>query len=385
LKRHVRDPRRDIFMDIDNIPRGVDFVDYLSEQVGQCEVMLAVIGPSWTQLRNASGQARRIDEPTDFVRIEIAAALKRGIAVVPVVLDDTRLPAAEDLPDDLKPLARRNGERLSHESFDADVERLIRNLPRTGPAAEAAVAARRRGGVSPWLAGGAALVVAGGAYGAWLWLVPAATPDVAGEMVASPAEGAAFPTIPDIGARLDMADAARGEAAARVCLSCHSLSEGGQPLTGPPLFGVVGRDIASAPGFDYSPALLALAGAWSAEMLDVWLEHPTKLAPGVKMSFAGFSNEGQGPQDRADVIAYLTTLHAAPASPAPAAPVADRANLERAEAALAVARQQQRRMQALFEAGAASQQSLSDANAQLIAAQADVAEQRRLLGETAPP
>ena len=129
LKRHVRNPKRDIFMDITNIPRGVDFVEYLDAQVAQCDVMLAVIGRDWLSARDPKAGGRRLDDPTDFVRIEIASALKRGIPVVPVVLDATPLPRVEELPGDLKPLARRNGERLEHESFDSDVERLIRNLP----------------------------------------------------------------------------------------------------------------------------------------------------------------------------------------------------------------------------------------------------------------
>jgi formylglycine-generating enzyme required for sulfatase activity len=131
LKRHVRDPKRDIFIDIDNIPKGVDFVEHLDQQVAQCDVMLAVIGPSWLNAKDANTNRRRLDDPADFVRIEVASALKRGIPVVPVVLDDTEIPSAQSLPDDLQALARRNGERLEHESFDADVERLIRGLPAT--------------------------------------------------------------------------------------------------------------------------------------------------------------------------------------------------------------------------------------------------------------
>lgn len=128
LKSHVKDPKRDIFIDIDNIPRGVDFVDYLDGQVAKCDIMLAVIGPTWLNAADSNGK-RRLDDPQDFVRIEIASALKRGIPVVPVMLDQTSIPRTGDLPADLEALARRNGERLAHESFDADVSRLIRNLP----------------------------------------------------------------------------------------------------------------------------------------------------------------------------------------------------------------------------------------------------------------
>src|SRR5579871_2253926 len=97
LKRHVANPKRDIFIDIDNIPKGVDFLDHLDRQVAQCDVMLAVIGKDWLNAGGGLMGRRRLDDPKDFVRIEIASALKRGIPVVPVVLDDTPLPKAESL------------------------------------------------------------------------------------------------------------------------------------------------------------------------------------------------------------------------------------------------------------------------------------------------
>src|SRR5262245_28359231 len=75
LKKHVRDPRRDIFIDIDNIPKGVDFVDHLDRQVAQCDIMLAVIGPHWLTVQDPKTNARRLDDPGDFVRIEVASAL----------------------------------------------------------------------------------------------------------------------------------------------------------------------------------------------------------------------------------------------------------------------------------------------------------------------
>ncbi|MCR9271124.1 MAG: toll/interleukin-1 receptor domain-containing protein [Hyphomonadaceae bacterium] len=128
LKPHVDDAETNIFIDVDNIPFGVDFVEYLDGKVGQCEVLLAVIGDRWLSEELAPGH-RRIDDPGDFVRIEIASALKRGISVVPVLLDGVQVPSAEELPDDLKPLSRRNGVPIQRLSFDADVARLVRGLP----------------------------------------------------------------------------------------------------------------------------------------------------------------------------------------------------------------------------------------------------------------
>ena len=127
LAPHVDNPKEDIFIDVDNIPLGVNFVEYLDEKVSQCEVLLALIGPRWASATDERGN-RRLDNPEDFVRIEIASALKRGIPVVPVLLDGAPVPRAEDLPDDLKELAVRNGEEIRRASFDGDAERLIRKL-----------------------------------------------------------------------------------------------------------------------------------------------------------------------------------------------------------------------------------------------------------------
>jgi 5'-nucleotidase len=127
LRPYVANPDEDIFVDIDNIPVGVDFVDYIGQQVGSCEMLLAVIGPRWLTVTDAAG-GRRLDDPGDFVRLEIAAALKRSIPVVPVLIGDTKIPTERELPDDIKALARRNGVGLRRETFEADAERLIARL-----------------------------------------------------------------------------------------------------------------------------------------------------------------------------------------------------------------------------------------------------------------
>lgn len=128
LKTYVNDPRHDIFIDIDNIPFGVDFVEHLENKVAECEVLLAVIGDRWWNEDDTTG-APRIDNPKDFVRIEIAAALSRGVPVVPVLLDGASMPSEDALPEDLKPLARRNGIPVQRTSFDTDVARLVSGLP----------------------------------------------------------------------------------------------------------------------------------------------------------------------------------------------------------------------------------------------------------------
>ena len=78
--------QQNLFMDVDNIPAGVDFVADLNNQVATCRVFLAVIGPNWLDAKDETGR-RRLGNPDDFVVIEIAAALSRNIPVIPVLLD----------------------------------------------------------------------------------------------------------------------------------------------------------------------------------------------------------------------------------------------------------------------------------------------------------
>jgi hypothetical protein len=78
-----------LFMDVDAIPLGMNFVKVLHEEVAKCGVLLAVIGPNWLDLRDEDGN-RRLDDPDDFVRLEIAAALQRDIPVIPILLDGAR-------------------------------------------------------------------------------------------------------------------------------------------------------------------------------------------------------------------------------------------------------------------------------------------------------
>lgn len=128
--------------------------------------------------------------------------------------------------------------------------------------------------------------------------------------VAAPAEATPTPAAPapqvDLGTLLAAADVTKGQQTAQVCTSCHTFEQGGADRTGPSLWGVVGRNVGSHPGFAYSDALKAQSGPWTYERLDHWLTNPAKAVPGTKMGFAGIHN----PQDRANVIAYLSTLGA---------------------------------------------------------------------------
>lgn len=134
LKQYVDNPSENIFIDVDNIPYGVDFVEHLEGKVAQCEVLLAVIGKDWLTHTDSDSGKRSLENPADFVRLEIAAALEREIPVVPVLLDGTQVPGAEDLPEDLQRLARRNGKFINRLSFSADVKSLVTGLPIDLPA-----------------------------------------------------------------------------------------------------------------------------------------------------------------------------------------------------------------------------------------------------------
>jgi hypothetical protein len=118
--------RNKLFMDVDNIPVGKDFESYLKSQVAVCDAMLAIIGPNWLTSKDEAGQ-RRLDNPEDYVVIEIAAALARDIPVVPVLVDGARMPKPSELPDSLKPLARRHAVQVRHTSFNGDAETLVKN------------------------------------------------------------------------------------------------------------------------------------------------------------------------------------------------------------------------------------------------------------------
>jgi hypothetical protein len=132
MDRLDRELGRDlVFMDVDAIPLGTNFTKVLHEEVAKCGVLLAVIGPNWLDARDEHGN-RRLDNPNDFVRIEIAAALQRNIPVIPILLDGAKIPKADELPEDLKELALRNGMEVRHASFQDDMNRLIRGLKEDG-------------------------------------------------------------------------------------------------------------------------------------------------------------------------------------------------------------------------------------------------------------
>ena len=116
-----------VFRDIE-IPPGADFGEYITSLVDKCNIVLAVIGPRWLDARDREGQ-RRLDDPQDWVRLEIERALARdGVEVIPVLVDGAKLPPRDELPASLLGLRRRNAFELSDRRWDYDLEELGKHL-----------------------------------------------------------------------------------------------------------------------------------------------------------------------------------------------------------------------------------------------------------------
>ncbi|HTZ89723.1 MAG TPA: toll/interleukin-1 receptor domain-containing protein [Alloacidobacterium sp.] len=116
-----------VFMDVVGIDPGIDFRKAIDNNVAGCGVLLAMIGPTWATITGSDGQ-RRLDNPNDYVRLEIASALTRNIAVIPVLVHDAHMPHADQLPDNLKDLAYRNSVEITHARWNSDVQLLIQAL-----------------------------------------------------------------------------------------------------------------------------------------------------------------------------------------------------------------------------------------------------------------
>jgi TIR domain len=115
-----------LFLDIDTIALGLDFVEAIQNAVGACDVLLAVIGRQWLTNTDPLGNLR-LDNPEDFVRLEIETALERGIRVIPVLVGGASMPCSTELPDALQPLIRCQA-LVVGDHFHADVDRLIAAL-----------------------------------------------------------------------------------------------------------------------------------------------------------------------------------------------------------------------------------------------------------------
>ena len=133
---------------------------YIANAVGSCDVLIALIGPHWLTAGTATG-ARRLDDPDDFIRLEITAGLQRDIRVIPALVGGAKLPAEADLPADIRPLVQRQAYELADHRWPTDCQKLIAALKplvlhpgavatRTRIAAIAVVAALGLGGYALW-------------------------------------------------------------------------------------------------------------------------------------------------------------------------------------------------------------------------------------------
>ena len=125
-------PRSDLFMDVDAMKPGVDFTKQIEAQVSQCNAMVALIGRHWLDAADDRAM-KRLRSDKDYVRLEIASALKRDIPVIPVLVDGATMPSEDALPNDLKSLSRRHAMELRHTRFAADAEAIRTALQSTGP------------------------------------------------------------------------------------------------------------------------------------------------------------------------------------------------------------------------------------------------------------
>ena len=119
-----------VFKDVDNVELGEDFVTKITEAVASCDILLALIGQRWVDITDADG-TRRLEDPEDFVRLEIEAALDRGVLLIPILVEGAIMPRSDRLPPSVSPLVRRQALELSPNRFAADTERLVRVIERS--------------------------------------------------------------------------------------------------------------------------------------------------------------------------------------------------------------------------------------------------------------
>jgi hypothetical protein len=122
--------RDQVFRDVDDIPLGANFPEVIAKAVASCDVLLALIGSQWVTVTDEDGK-RRLDDPNDFVRLEIEAALQRGVLVIPILVRGAKMPRVRQLPASLAELVHRNALELSPTSFDFDTGRLLEVLDET--------------------------------------------------------------------------------------------------------------------------------------------------------------------------------------------------------------------------------------------------------------
>jgi TIR domain-containing protein len=120
--------RERLFMDVEGyIKAGDDFVLVLQKHVAECDILLAVVGPRWIDAHDEQGE-RRLDNPSDFVRIEIVSAFDQQKRVIPVLVNNAAMVRANDLPEPLHALTTKNAVSLRPDRFFADCQGLIKDI-----------------------------------------------------------------------------------------------------------------------------------------------------------------------------------------------------------------------------------------------------------------
>lgn len=116
-----------VFMDVEAIGLGMDFVDAIDSSLADCGALLVLIGKDWVDCTDGQGR-RRLEKEDDFVRTELAKAIERNVRVIPILVKGARMPKADELPEELRSLTRRQALELRHERWDHDVDHLATAL-----------------------------------------------------------------------------------------------------------------------------------------------------------------------------------------------------------------------------------------------------------------
>ncbi len=181
--------RDHVFMDVAALEPGSDFVDTIEKKVGTCDALIALIGKEWLTVKDEQNQVR-LGRPGDFVSVEIAAALKRNVEVIPVLVGGAKMPLQRELPESLQLLSRRQALEISDVHFTRDVGDLIEALKK--PAGTAT--ARSPKSIKPVLAASISTICALAAgIGIWTWQYsPHPRPSASQTNAAPPASSSAI-------------------------------------------------------------------------------------------------------------------------------------------------------------------------------------------------
>ncbi len=181
--------KENTYMDLDTIKGGDNFAAVIEEKIGQCDALLAVIGERWLTCTGENG-SRRLDMEHDYVRLEIAKALERGVRVIPVLVGGAKLPHQLDLPEDLRPFALHQAMDLRDTHFHTDADQLMDVLKETVPSLTSQPRKIRSNRLAVAVSSVLAVaVIVGGIL--VLWQVKAAHPnsDSAAQQRSAPANG----------------------------------------------------------------------------------------------------------------------------------------------------------------------------------------------------